>query len=74
MKIQIHYCTVWNYEPRAAGLAEAIRKKFAITPEMIPGSNGIYEIVVDGDTIFSKHLGKKFPENDEILEIIKTRL
>lgn len=71
MDIKINYCTVWNYEPRAAGLADRIKKEFGINPELIPGSNGIYDIIVDEKTIFSKHQTKRFPDNDEIIKLIK---
>ena len=70
MDIKINYCSVWNYKPRAAGLAEAIKKEFGITPELIPGSNGVYDIIIDKKTIFSKHEVKRFPENDEIIALI----
>jgi len=71
MDIKINYCTVWNYEPRAAGLADMLKKEFNLSPELIPGSKGIYDIIVDGKTIFSKHREKRFPDNDEIIDLIK---
>lgn len=71
MDIKINYCAVWNYEPRAAGLADIIKKEFGITPKLIPGSKGIYDIIVDEKTIFSKHQTKRFPDNDEIIKLIK---
>jgi len=71
MDIKINYCSVWNYEPRAAGLADIIKKKLGISPELVPGSKGIYDIIVDQKTIFSKHQSKRFPDNDEIIKLIK---
>ena len=71
MDIKINYCSVWNYEPRAAGLADIIKKEFGVSPKLIPGSNGIYDIIVDEKTIFSKHQAKRFPDNDEIIELMK---
>jgi hypothetical protein len=38
---------------------------------LIAGSNGVYDIIVEGDTIYSKHETKKFPDNDEIIKSIK---
>ncbi|MBU8849090.1 MAG: Rdx family protein [Desulfobacterales bacterium] len=52
-------------------MADIIKKEFGITPELIPGANGIYDIIVDKKTIFSKHQTKKFPDNDEIIKLIK---
>ncbi len=71
MKIKINYCSVWNYEPRAAGLAEKIKDELGITAQLIPGSNGVYDIVVDSNLIYSKHQTKQFPDNDEIIRLIK---
>ena len=71
MDIKINYCSVWNYEPRAAGLADTIKKELGISPELIPGSNGVYEVIVDGKIIFSKYQTKRFPENDEIIALIQ---
>ena len=71
MDIKINYCSVWNYKPRAAGLAEMIKKEFGITPELIPGSEGSYDIIVDEKTIYSKHQTKRFPDNNDIIKLIK---
>jgi len=70
MDIKINYCTVWNYQPRAAGLAEAIQKEFGISPELIPGANGVYDVILDQKTIFSN--AKRFPDNDEIIALIRS--
>ena len=71
MEIKINYCSVWNYEPRAAGLAEKIQKEVGIASQLIPGSKGIYDIIVDGNIIYSKHKTKQFPDNDEIIKLLK---
>lgn len=71
MDIKIMYCTAWNYEPKAAGLAAIIKENFDISPELVPGSGGVYEIAVDGKTLFSRRQEKRFPENAEIVELIK---
>ena len=71
MEIKINYCSVWNYEPRAAGLAEKIKNELGITAQLIPGSKGVYDIVVDENLIYSKHQTKRFPDNDKIIKLIK---
>ena len=43
-----------------------------VETELIPGSGGVYEIAVDGRTIFSKKQLNRFPEEGEILRLIKT--
>jgi len=71
MDIKINYCSVWNYEPRAAGLADAIKKEIGISSELIPGSNGVYDVIMDEKIIFSKNQTKRFPDNDEIIALIQ---
>ncbi|MCP3943833.1 MAG: hypothetical protein GY710_20460 [Desulfobacteraceae bacterium] len=52
-------------------MADAIKQTFSLTPELIAGSEGIYDIEVDNKTIFSKHQTNRFPENDEIIKLLK---
>ncbi|MCK5835844.1 MAG: Rdx family protein [Desulfobacula sp.] len=40
-------------------------------PELIPGSGGVYDIVADNKILFSKKGVSKFPNHDEIIELIK---
>ena len=36
------------------------------------GSGGIFEVVLDGRTLFSKHETGRFPEPGEVLDLIST--
>ncbi len=40
---------------------------------MIASGGGVFEVVYDGELIFSKKALNRFPENDEILTMIKDR-
>lgn len=42
-----------------------------VEPELIKGKNGIFDVEVDGKTIFSKHKVGRFPENEEILAMLR---
>ena len=72
MKVEITYCMKWNYKPRASRLGELLKDKFNADVELIGGSGGVYEVVVDGKTIFSKASAGRFPEDTEILEAIQS--
>jgi selenoprotein W-related protein len=39
---------------------------------LVCGGGGIFDVVVDGDMIFSKHEAGRFPESDEILTMIRS--
>ena len=71
MKIEIKYCAVWNYKPEAAGLAEELRNSLGVESELTPGSNGIFDVIVDGKTVFSKYETGRFPDTDEISSKLK---
>jgi selT/selW/selH-like putative selenoprotein len=43
-----------------------------IQAEDIPGSKGQFDVLRDGELIFSKHESGRFPEHDEILATLKT--
>jgi selenoprotein W-related protein len=51
-------------------LAARIEQNHEITPELIPGRGGIFDVEVDGKLIFSKHDEGRFPEDSEILSQI----
>ena len=71
MKVTIEYCVMWNYQPKAASLAEAINKRFNITPELIQSTGGAFEVAADGKVIFSKKATGRFPENSEIIAALE---
>ena len=71
MKIKIFYCVVWNYEPRAVGLAAELKKAIGLDSELVSGKKGDFEVTVDGKKVFSKQKLSRFPEHGEVLKIIK---
>ena len=42
-----------------------------MTPELIQGRGGVFDVVVDGRRIFSKHEAGRFPEEPEILALLR---
>jgi len=48
-------------------LAARIKAQTGDEPVLIRGDNGIFDVVADGDLIFSKHDAGRFPEEDEVL-------
>jgi len=73
MDISIEYCVVWNYEPRAAGLAAELDQEFRTSTSLIKGANGVFEVIVDGDLVFSKKSLGRFPDDGEVAAIIRGR-
>ena len=73
-KLVIEYCVVWNYYPRAASLAESIKKNFDLDIELKKSDGGRFEITLDGENIFSKYKEYRFPVEGEIEKILKDRI
>jgi len=48
-------------------LAAAIRSEFGVEAELIKGDNGVFDVDIDGQRVFSKHETGRFPDSDEIL-------
>ena len=71
MEIEIHYCTEWNFKPKAAGVAEELKKEFGSDANLIPGSGGVFDVVVDGKLVYSKFMQGRFPNPGEVAGKLK---
>ena len=45
----------------------AIQEARGVESELVQGDNGVFDVVVDGKLIYSKHQTGRFPDPDEIL-------
>jgi len=52
-------------------VAEELQKAFDADATLIPGSGGIFDVIVDGVKVFSKHEVGRFPEPGEVAAKIK---
>ena len=59
--------------PKAASLAEDIKKEFSIESVVEPGETGVFDVFFNENLIFSKKQLSRFPKENEIFEIIKTK-
>ena len=55
-------------------MASEIEKEFAKKAEIIKGKDGDFEIIVDGETIFSGLKEGRFPKPGEAVKLIKEYL
>ncbi|RJX29856.1 MAG: hypothetical protein C4531_10010 [Desulfurivibrio sp.] len=51
-------------------MEEELVKRFAAEVELIAGSGGVFDVVVEGRRIFSKAAAGRFPEEGEIARLI----
>ena len=69
IKLSIEYCSAWNYLPQASSLESEIKQKFPSSEiTLIPSGGGVFEIVLNGQLIFSKKALNRFPEKGEIIK------
>ena len=73
MKIKITYCSSWNYQPQAVSLAEKLKDAFGEDAVLIPGSGGVFDVVVDESLIYSKHETGEFPNENELLRQLQSQ-
>ena len=74
MKITIEYCNVWNYLPRAAGLARELLEKYGtnvVSLTLLPSGGGVFEVTNNNNLIYSKKELDRFPDDGEIIDLIE---
>jgi selT/selW/selH-like putative selenoprotein len=54
-------------------LEAAIKKACGIQPELVRGNGGVFDVAVNGETVFSKWRENRFPANQEILNLLAQR-
>jgi selT/selW/selH-like putative selenoprotein len=47
-------------------------KSIGIPAEDIPGAKGQFDVIRDGELVFSKQESGRFPEHEEIIESLQT--
>ncbi len=62
---------MWNYKPNAVSLADELQKDFGVEANLIAGSNGIFDVIVDGKRVFSKSQTGRFPNPGEVTKELK---
>jgi len=76
-RVEIEYCTQCRWLLRAAWLAQELLTTFEkVIGEvaLIPGTGGIFEVRLDGETIFSRKQEGRFPESKELKRLVRDRI
>lgn len=72
--IEITYCTQCRWLLRAAWLAQELLTTFEqdlASVALKPGSNGIFDISVNQQLIFSRKVAGRFPEAKEVKQLVR---
>jgi selenoprotein W-related protein len=52
-------------------LAAALKESFDSETLLIEGGQGIFDVRLEGELIFSKDEVGRFPENDEVIQLVR---
>ncbi len=55
----------------AASVAEELRQTFGVEANLVPGKDGIFDVMVDGKPVFSRFETGRFPKPGEITRRLK---
>ena len=76
-RVEIEYCTQCRWLLRAAWLAQELLTTFEQELGEValkPGTGGIFEIRVNGETLFSRKQQNRFPEAKEIKQLLRDKI
>ena len=72
--VEIEYCTQCRWLLRAAWLAQELLTTFEAdlnAVSLMPGTGGVFEVRLNGATVFSRKLEGRFPESKELKQLIR---
>jgi selenoprotein W-related protein len=75
--VEIEYCTQCRWLLRAAWMAQELLTTFESELGGVllkPGTGGIFEVRLDGKTLFSRKDTGRFPESKELKQLIRDRI
>jgi selenoprotein W-related protein len=76
-RIEIEYCTQCRWMLRAAWMAQELLTTFQEEIGEValrPGSGGVFEIRVEGESIWSRSAEGRFPDIKELKKLIRDRI
>jgi selenoprotein W-related protein len=76
-RLEIEYCTQCRWLMRAAWMAQELLTTFEGELgeiALIPGSGGIFEVRLDGETLYSRKREGRFPESKELKQLVRDRI
>ncbi len=76
-RVEIEYCTQCHWLLRAAWLAQELLTTFekelgGVT--LVPGAGGVFEVRVNGETIWSRKAEARFPDAKELKQRLRDRV
>lgn len=76
-RIEITYCTGCRWMLRAAWVMQELLTTFQDEigeAALVPGTNGVFEIRIDAELIWSRAASGRFPELKELKQLVRDRI
>ena len=76
-RVEIEYCTQCRWLLRAGWMAQELLTTFPAElgeVALVPGSGGVFDVRVDGETIWSRALQGGFPDLPELKRLVRDRV
>jgi selenoprotein W-related protein len=76
-RLEIEYCAQCRWLLRAAWMAQELLVTFENElgeVVLVPGTGGVFEIQIDGETVWSRKAAGAFPELAELKRLIRDRI
>ena len=76
-RVAITYCTQCHWLLRASWMAQELLSTFGADlgeVALLPGTGGVFEINVDGDTIWERKRDGGFPEAARLKQLVRDRI
>lgn len=76
-RIEIEYCTQCRWLLRAAWMAQELLTTFSVEIgelALVPGTGGVFEVRLDGESIWSRAATGRFPEIKALKQSVRDRI
>jgi len=76
-RLEIEYCTQCRWLLRAAWMAQELLTTFEKElgeVALIPGEGGIFEVRLEGKSIFSREQQRRFPESKQLKQLVRDHI
>ena len=76
-RVEIEYCSQCRFILRAGWMAQELLMTFGDdlgSVALVPGTGGVFEVRLDGETLFSRRDQGRFPESKELKQLIRDRI
>jgi len=74
LTFEIHHCASCGFRSKATKLADELKKEFDIEAVLVTGEVGSFDVVINGELLFSKSEAGRFPDRGEIVQKIEEYL